>query len=594
MIRTACAFVLAAAMALLAWPFPATAQPRPPAPAPVARSAPRVLDTVRASDSVRAAGLARGADSVRAADSAAAAPVRPAPVRPVLHGPVRGVTWRAPASDAAARADLRRVRTAGFNAVRTGVPTPAVLAEADALGLAVYAELDLDYATADRLREAHPTLVRQIAGLGRLAARYPALTHVGLARRPNTADAATCPRLRTFARAARQAGLTPYVVAAFDAPSVAACADVSLVLVDRLGALSSGPPWPVQLPTTDATSPVALGYLVGAPVRAGRYGVEQPGSTARQARVVAEALRVQAAPVFVVQWRDDAPLGLDQPRGDALGLLDEKGQPRLAFAQAQDVLTGQRDAFAYAGRPRPAPSRGAPVLWLWTSLALLGAVFATEPRLRTILPRFLRSPSFFRDSVRDARGTMVGATLVQWIGVALAVGVFVAVLVRAMREGPAFAALLALLPGLLGRGLAGVTQYAALTVPLVAVGFAVMSGLWAYAYVLAARRRYHLSVWQAIMLIVWHRWPHVLLALGAVAFLTPGTSAATVVLWIVAFVAVELWGALRSALDLTLMTRLPAAFGVLLFLLPALLAAALVAGLLGFDALAFVAALATA
>lgn len=504
---------------------------------------------------------------------------------------VRGVVWSAPLSEPDALADLRRIRAAGFNAVRTSPLPEALLAEADRLGLQVYAELPVDYALPKALAAARPALLRQLAALGDQARRHPSLTHVGLARRPFTRDARTCAVLRGLATAARQARLVPYVVegaeAGDDEGGAARCAGVSLVLL-RHAAQAWGDAAEVA-PLRASGDSVTWGYVVGAPVREGRQGVGTPGSVEQQARVVAELLRTApaATPVFVRQWRDGGLLGNDNPLGEAFGLHTASDRPRLALGMAAAVLSGRRDAFAYPGASAPARPESAATGWFWVALALLGLTFAAEPRLHAIVPRFFRSPSFFRDSVRDARGTMVAATLGQWAALSLVVGVFAEVLLRTARTFPVFEAFVGLLPGPVGRSVAGLAQHPALTVLLVAVGFAVVTGLWAYAFVLAARRRYHLSLWQAAMLIVWHRWAMVPLALAVLVLLRPGVPPTALLLAGLAFVAVETWGALRSALDLVLMTRLPAWLGVVLFLLPLLLALGLWTAWIGPDERAY-------
>lgn len=478
-----------------------------------------------------------------------------------------GVTWRAPASGV--RADLRRVHEVGFTAVRTAAPVPEVaLDEADRLGLSVYAELPLDYATASDLAEAQAALLRQIADLGALARRHPSLTHVGLARRPAAFDPRVCARLRRLAEAVRRAHLVSYVVV--DHRDSRVCSGTGLVFVETTGRVR-------------AEAAPADGWIVGASVVPGRHGVQHEGSPQQQARVLADALRATAAPVFVRQWRDGSDLGEDNPRRLRYGLLDADGRPRLAFNVVSELLHGRRDGFAYAGGGMPVRPSSAPTVWLWVALALVGGVFAAETRLQAIVGRFFRSPTFFRDSVRDARGTMVGATLGHWVALSLVEGVFVATLLGALSRLPVFDALLARLPGVVGAGLAALMQRPGLLVLFVAVLFAVLTGLWAYAFVLAARRRYHLSLWQAVMLIVWHRWAMLPLAVAALVVCGPGASSATLALFALAFAAVEGWGALRSALDLMLMTRLPVWVGVALFLGPPLLGLALGFATLGSD-----------
>lgn len=512
-----------------------------------------------------ACGSARAQSPARPADSAGALPAA------ADRGPLRGVTWRAPASGV--RADLRKVREAGFTAVRTAAPVSEVaLDEADRLGLSVYAELPLDYATASELDETNAVMRRRIADLGALARRHPSLSHVGLARRPAAFDPRVCTRLRSLAEAVRQAHLVPYVVV--DARDSGVCTGVGLVVVETLSLTASPPP--------------SGGWIVGTVVVPGVRGVENEGSPEYQSRVLADALRRTSAPVFVRQWRDGGDLGADNPRRLRYGLLDARSQPRMALNVASELLNGRRGSFAYAGGGNPARPSSAPTVWFWVALALVGGVFAAETRLQAIGGRFFRSPSFFRDSVRDARGTMVGATLGLWVALALVEGVFAATLLGGMARLPAFEVLLALLPGAVGPGLAALMQRPGLLVLFAAVLFAVITGLWAYAFVLASRRRYHLSLWQAVMLIVWNRWAMLPLTVVALVVLGPGASTTALALFALTFAVIEGLGALRSALDLMLMTRLPVWVGAVLFLVPPVLALVLVLVAFGPDELALV------
>ncbi len=490
-------------------------------------------------------------------------------VLPVQAQRLRGVVWTPPAALAAARADLHAIRDAGFGAVRTGALSEALLQTTDSLGLAVYTDLPYDYPTSASLGRALPKARQTIFHLGTLARRHPSLRFVGLARRPDTADPAMCAVLDTLGGWVRRVGLRPYYLAAFieadgcaPSPGLVLLAARDQAAPERLLAR-----WAAAHPGV----PAGLG-MVGTWVNDEAEGLRAPHSPEAQARLF-EGFLARAdtlgAPVFVYRWRDGTGGTLDDPFRRNYGLTREDGRARPALAVVRGFLAGTQEAFAFK-RGQTGSGRGASaVLFFWLGLLCIGAVYAAEPRVRTLLPRYFNARSFYREGLRDARDTLSLATLALALGVTIATGVVVAALAEVLRDLPAFEFLFALGPPALARLLAGLIGRPWLLVLTVMVVQAAFFAYWVLLFFVLTRRRYFLSLSQALGFIVWPLWTSFLFAAAALAVRTfsgpQATTAALVLggLW----VAAMLWAALRTLLDLAVTARLPFLRVVLLILL---------------------------
>ncbi len=490
---------------------------------------------------------------------AQSAPVQPrivpSPVRaPRPTGPVRGVVWTDDAANPAL--DLARVRETGFTAVRvTGLPPDAVLRAADSLGLRVFVDLPVDYVLASDLRRRLPELRRDLDTLGARARRFVSLGDVGLARRADTSDPATCAVLGDLARHARARGLRPYYVSAFIETD--RCGEaVDLVLLT--GRDRSVPEQRLARWRRAHGTPVGLGvvgYWVDAQAR-GTRAANSPEAQARAFETLFARLDTVAAPVFVYRWRDGAGAS-DDPLNRPYGLLDASGNARPALSVARGFLTGTLAAFAFdAGEPGRG---GVPSLLglFWLAVLFVGIVYAVEPRVRTLLPRYFRARSFYRDGLRDARDTLSVATFGLMVAAVLATGVAAAALVEVLRPLPSFEALVTLLPGTMARLVAALTARPWLLAIFVALVDALSMALWTLLFFFAARRRYLLSMWQALGFVVWPRWTALPLAVAALVTATlPPLWAPRAALVLAGLLVLAIgWGGLRALLDLKIVAR---------------------------------------
>jgi hypothetical protein len=498
---------------------------------------------------------------------------------------LRGVVWTAPPGIAEAQAELLRIRATGFKAVRTAPLPDPLLRTADSLGIVVFADLPFEYPTAAALRRALPQARRQLADLTAQARRYPALRYVGLARRPNTADPATCAVLEDLAATARQGGLRPYYLTAFIESD--GCAEtVDLVLLSARDAAT--PERLLNRWRAAQSAPAGLG-VVGTWVEERAKGLRAPHSPEAQARFFEGFLTrtdTLAVPVFLYRWRDGTGGTLDDPFRRAYGLVREDGRPRPALAVVRGFLTGTQTAFAF-DLGRGGGARGpVPVLFFWLALLFLGWTYAYEPRVRTLAPRYFRARSFYREGLRDARDTLATPTLALALAATVATGVIVAALAEVLRELPAFEFLFVLGPPALARLLAGLIAQPWALVLFVVVVQGAFFGYWTVLFFAVTRRRYFLAFSQALGYIVWPLWTSLPLAAAALVVRTlpapQSTQAALVVgaAWLVSL----LWAGLRTLIDLAAASRVPLGRMMLLILLHPVTLAALVLAFVVADA----------
>ncbi|HYE58398.1 MAG TPA: hypothetical protein VD948_07815, partial [Rhodothermales bacterium] len=275
-----------------------------------------------------------------------------------------GVVWTAPVTVTEAKAELRQIRAAGFDAVRTSPLSDPLLRTADSLGLVVFADLPYEYPTATALRRALPQARRQITDLIGQARRYPALRYIGLARRPDTVDPATCAVLAELAAEAREGGLRPYYLTAFTEAD--RCAEtVDLVLLSARD--ESMPEQRLARWRVTHEAPAGLG-VVGTWVQESARGLRAPHSPEAQARLFEGFLTradTLAVPVFLYRWRDGTGGTLDDPFRRPYGLVREDGRARPALGVVRGFLTGTQTAFAF-NLGRSGSGRGpVPVLFFW-------------------------------------------------------------------------------------------------------------------------------------------------------------------------------------------------------------------------------------
>lgn len=498
-------------------------------------------------------GLPRPAPVAPESLAATTAPVPP-PRGVFASGPVRGVVWGP--NDRPVGADLAEVRRTGFTAIRLETsPTEAILRTADSLGLRVYADLPVDYALRTDLDARLPVLRRTLDTLGALARRHPSLAAVGLARRPDTSDPGTCDRLGALARHARSRGLRTYYVASFiETDRCDGVVDVVL-----LGARDRSAPETrlARWSRTHATPAglAAVGTWVDEQAR-GTRAAHSPEAQARAFEMLLGRLDTLATPLFVYRWRD-GPGASDDPLGQPYGLLDASGQARPSLAVVRGFLTGTLTAFAFeAGQARRGGTPSLVALF-WLAVLIAALVYAIEPRIRALVPRYFRGHAFYRDALRDARDTLAPATFALMVAFVLATGVAVGALGEVLRPLPSFEAFVTLLPPRLGAMVAQLAARPWLLAVFVALIDALSMALWTLLFYAAARRRTLFSAWQALGFVVWPRWTALVLAVAALVTATlPPVLAPRVALVLGALLALSIvWGGVRALLDLRHVAR---------------------------------------
>ncbi len=493
--------------------------------------------------------------------------------------PEKGVVWERPYEYAEAARDLRRMAGLGVEAVRTvPVTDNRLMTLADSLGLTFYQELPSLYATGPALERDLPRLEATLRLVLDQSEGHASAGTIGLARLPDTGDPRTCAVLRRLADAARarRPGVRLYYLTALTARD--ACADaVDFVLLPALDAdapLGALARWQAAHPQTPA------GLVVGwasDPSQQGRHAPRSPEAAALRldtllSRVETLAPGSRPTALLVYRWRDAArsPLGLHPPHRAHYGLLDGQGHLRPAYEVVEGRFTGQRDVFALrgGGATRQSPANGLRLL-AWAVLLLLGAGMAAEQRFRQMAQRYFGARGFYRESVRDARGALLGTTLALLAALGVCVGLIGAVLLEALAPLPAFPYLAAHLDASLRAALAALLSAPWRLALAIAAVFALVHALTALAYALAVRRRYPLTPTQTMALSLWSRWTFVPLAFAALVVQTlpaPWALRGALAVGSLALVA-SLYATVRTLLDLVAITRVPGYVALALVLL---------------------------
>lgn len=451
-------------------------------------------------------------------------------------GPLRGVVWEQPADLDAAEDDLRALHRAGVEAVRTGfVGHERLLTLADTLGLALFQELDLDDLPAPRLADTLAATLQALDPILEQARAHPSARHFGLARGSDTSDPRACAFFARLAERVRQVpGAEAYYLTRFLDDDRCASA-VDFVLLDALDA-----PDPAERLARWHDlheTPAGLGRL-GTWVRPGATpGLRDPHAPESQARYLETHLRAlladtsAAAPraLFVYRWRD-APTARPGPAHGAAQLLTHSyglhtadGTARPALAVVEGLYTGTQTTFAFpAGAPPPRP-----VPWIllagWFVYLLLGTTYALSPRFRLMVPRYFQAHAFYRDGVREGREVLLGASIVLLVALALSVGIITTVFAATLQTTAAFRLLFAQLPETAQTMGVALLAQPWMLVLLVGSFYALGAALWGALLSFASRRRHPLIPGQALMLVLWARWP--LLVLLAAAMVVPTLAA---------------------------------------------------------------------
>lgn len=550
--------------------------------------------------------------------------------------PLRGVTWHPPAGRAQAIRELRRIKKAGAEAVRTPlIRREALLHAADSLRLRLFQDLPAAYLSAGEFEEALSRLRWELERALLMARRHPSARHFGLLSHGDTSEPGTCAVLRELAahvRATGPEGASAY----YGTPFVEAdrCAGTTrLTLLDMLNrerpqtllrrwrqarvastdttrTLSPDPP---ALPDSVSVGVGTLGMWVDPSAE----GLRAPHSPQSQARyfekhlplLLRDSARVQAmgtarsrpadslgpapAVVFAYRWRDaqggdtrgdSARAGGAQgsgavpqdPYGRAYGLLSAEGQPRPALKVVRGLYTGRQTVFAFDAGADPPERPPWLVLMGWGLVAALGVAYAGASRFRGLVRRYFGTSSFYRDAVREERAALGTGSFTLLAGASLCAGFVVAVFLLAVQEtGPFLQMLREASPQTQGWMRTLLTRPWRLVL-IVAAFYVGSLAMWAFLLSLASRRARPLSTTQTLALVTWPRWPAFLLGAGAVVAVTlpPDWMLPVSGGLVAAGGLVSVAAALRTLYDVTRMSGLSFwAAPVLAFLNPVLLAA---------------------
>ncbi len=489
----------------------------------------------------------------------ALASVRSGPFEP-LAAPLTGVVWAAPDSVEAAIDDLVAMRQAGVRAVRTGLLPGRVLGAADRLGIAVAQELPIADLPAERLIASLPQAEARFARALDLARQHPSARLFILARGVDTSDLRARPYFERLSALARERGpegtRTAYLTRFVDDDRAADAVD--LVLLDARGTdpLALLRRWRARHDT-----PVGLGAW-GMGVAPGREGGwRRAGTEAHQARTAErtlDALLTMDAPpeaAFLSRWRDREERGVRaEVAGLRYGLQDAEGVRRPAMSVASGVFTGRQRVFAFdAGDASRARGSGLLVLLGWALALGLGALLAASPRLGGLVPQYFGRRDLYREAIQKGYGLSGGVTAGLAAFLSLAVGLVLATVVRAFGATDALAVATAGWEADAQSRLADLLGSAALLGLLLAVVYAawlLFNVVW--VGILAGRRR-RLRTVQALSLVVWTRWPWLLLLIGAMAVASlsgPAAGPWAATLLVLALV-IESIAAYRTMVDLT-------------------------------------------
>lgn len=497
-------------------------------------------------------------DSTAVPDSLAAAAPATMPFAPLAEA-LAGVVWTPPDSLALAVEDLEAMRRAGIRAVRTGLVDDDILAAADRLGLSVAQTLPIaDLPAAALMRIAPEAEALFTEALDR-ARPHPSARLFILARGVDTSDPRALPFFERMTALARERGAagtrTAYLTRFVDDDQAAS--GVDLVLLDARG---QDPFDLLRRWRATHETPVGLGaWGVGvAPGREG--GWRRSGTLAHQARTVERVLNrfaVGDAPpevAFLARWRDreerDARAAVADLR---YGLIAEDGETRPALDVASGVFTGRQRVFAFdAGPPERARGSGLLVLFGWALALALGALLTASPRLGGLVPQYFGRRDLYREAVQKGYGLSGAVTATLAVLLALIVGVVGATILRAFGATDALAvATSGWEPESQRRitDLVGSPAILGMLIALLYAAWTLFNVVW--VGVLAGKHR-RLRSAQALSLVVWTRWPWLLLLLGAmlVSSLSPETAGPWAATLLVAAFVVETLAAYRTQVDL--------------------------------------------
>lgn len=486
--------------------------------------------------------------------------------------PYRGIVYELDPNPGTALDDLVRIRSTGANAVLTGLVRDArLLALADSIGLHLFQQVPLRELPAAHLVSAVRSVTRTLDEALDLSRTHASARHFGLVWNSDTSEPAACDAIADLAATARSVG-RPDIEVFYTSRFVESdrCADlVDFVLLDtdaaedptnRLARWRGAHQVPVGL--------AALGNWVMAGIDPG-YKV--PHSPENQARYLEEHLGRALSgrygtlrAVFVRRWRDIAAERLEFA-GDAtkqgvqpFGLIAADGSTRPSYEVVRGLYTGGQGVFAFPAGSPTAELRPVWYRWLgWGVIFSLALLFRVSLTMGTNARRYFFAHGFYLETVASGRQVESGTHLLVLVVLSASVAVLAGITVDALAPLHAF--------GLIAGRLSAPTREAVVQLIdqpwLLFVSAAGLYGLfmlgWGLLLTILSGFRRRLNVAQRLALVVWPRWPTLLIMVGAlVADTLPAEYRLKAVVGLVMLWALSaLWSTLRMVEDFARVAR---------------------------------------
>lgn len=482
------------------------------------------------------------------------------------------MVWRMPDNTDRALRDLIEMRRIGVEAVRTNIiRNGEVLSLADTMGIDLYVDLPFSRLAAERLRDTLQYATAVLDTVLGLAQIHPSIRHIGLARYFDATDSTACDAIARMADHARRQGppgTRVYYLTRFTTSDRCRTA-VDLVLLD----LRDREDPLAVLRKRESPGQTGVGSL-GISVRSDTLnGLRIASSPEAQARyferhlpaLLSDTLAIRPPVVFVHSWRDvQLPYptiahDLKQPYVQRYGLHTMQDVERPAYDVIKGVYTGRQTTFAFrSGDPPPG---GAPwsTLFGWTLFALIGAFYALSPRFRHMVPRYFGARFFYRDAVREGRDVLFGASTVLLIALSAAFGLVTAVILDVLRTTDEFVMAARWLPEATQDVLITLLAEPYVLIVLSGCTYAVAIIVWTILLSLLSRRRYPIAPGQALMLVIWPRWPLLLVMLASIVVASMAdVSPLTVLILAACWFGLSFLAVVRTLIDFILVTRVPA------------------------------------
>ena len=433
----------------------------------------------------------------------------------------RGVVWDQPLERVVGVNDLHRMSRAGINDVRTGVVGDTVLfAMADSLGITFFQDLPLAYLSAEVYRDSASAFLDQsLDSLISRAERYASARTLGLAMKSDTSVEEVCTTVDAVAARLNEATSvtisTYYVTDFFE--NDRCVGGRSLTVYGRSPSMQHfrlSPPVRV------------IGLTVGHRVVHGRHGGwRHLFSEEQQARRLENSLNhvfgmTNIAAVFVERWSDEPARASHD--GDALrrqfGIIGPGGIPGRSFEVVDGIYTSKQTVFAIDAGSR----REITGMWIiivgWILVGSVSVAYMSSPQMRQMAPRYFMSHGFFRESVAEGRDAIPVASLVMLFAIAGSAGIIGTVIVSHFAETRAAQAFVYGLPDSLQNAVPLFMTRTFLLWVLISSLYALFMTSWTSLLSFWSRFGSTLLLpWQTLLLVVWPRWPILLVMFGALS-----------------------------------------------------------------------------